>query len=146
MDALQRILVAALLCVATAGCTFGEFHFSDPLGREVSLEESQNQYTLLVRWSEFDRASSYVDPERREDFLASMPSFRHMRFTEFESGPVDIDEDGNAVVKVTYYGYTVDSPFEVPVLEIQEWYRDGGTWLVRPRFSSPLLTKVGVNR
>ena len=46
------ILLALTLWTASSlGCAFGEVRWSDPLQREISLEDAQHRYTVLVRWS-----------------------------------------------------------------------------------------------
>ena len=111
---------------------------SDPLDREISLEDAQRRYTVLVRWSDFERAVKYVDPELRDDFMEKLPSFRELRFTEYDSEPVEMDEGRQtATVEVTYYAYSPTTPMEMEVRETQEWYRDQGVannWHVRPTF------------
>ena len=130
----------ALLCLAlltSLGCAFGEVRFSDPLDRQVSLEDAQNRYTVLVRWNDLDKASAFVDPEMRDDFMKMVPNFRDLRFTEYDSGKTDIGEDGTATVIVTYYVYSPSSPIETTITETQTWYRDAGVnnyWHVRPAF------------
>ncbi|MCZ6464187.1 MAG: hypothetical protein O7A09_07590 [Proteobacteria bacterium] len=120
------------------GCAFGEFRPHDPLRREYSLELAQNDYTLLVRWSEFGKAAGFVDPELRDDFRSGFPDSRQLRFTDFESGSIDLDEEKKtATVEVTYFGYPTNSPIEIEITETQEWYRDSVTnnWQVRPTFN-----------
>jgi hypothetical protein len=132
-------VTAALLVLAGVGlgCSFGTIYWGDPLKRQVSLQEAQKRYTILVRWSEFDKASAFVDPELREAYRQNAPSLRELRFTDYESEPSEIDEEtGTATIEVTYYAYTPSSPIEISIREIQEWYRANlsNHWLVRPRF------------
>ena len=134
----RLLLALALASVAVlAGCAFGEIRWKDPLQRELTLEEAQERYTLFVRWSEFEKASAFVDPERREDFLAQLPSFRELRFTDYESERLRFGEEGGTTVSVTYFAYTPTSPLVVTIHETQEWYREPGVgnhWRVRPAF------------
>jgi hypothetical protein len=135
----QRPMGAILVALAAAswlGCAFGEWRPDDPMRRRYSLELIQHDYTQLVRWSEFERAAAYVDPEVRDDFLRSAPDARSVRFTEAESGAIDLDDEmKSATVEVTYYAYAAASPIEVKVTEKQEWTRaDGNNWKVRPTF------------
>jgi len=120
------------------GCAFGEIRIDDPMQRELTLEEAQERYTLFVRWSEFEKASAFVDPEQRKAFLAGLPSFRDVRFTDYESQALRYGEEGGTTVSVTYFAYTPTSPIEVTITESQEWYRDstiGNTWRVRSTFT-----------
>lgn len=131
------VLTLATGIVALMGCAFGEVHWSDPLKRQYSLERAQDRYTELVRWSEFKKASAFLDPELRDAWLADMPSLRKLRFTDYETGAVDIDDEtGEATVLVTYFAYAPSSPIETEIVETQKWYRASvsNDWRVRPSF------------
>jgi hypothetical protein len=130
-------LIAMLGGLSSTSCYFGEIYVDDPFGREYALTEIQLHYTSLVRWSAFHKAARYVAPDAREDFVALAPPMKRFRFTDFESGPVDVDEEtGEATVQVTYKGYNTFSPFEVEVRETQHWKRSGigNNWQVTPEF------------
>ncbi len=126
-------------CVLLAlGCAFGELRWDDPLKRRFTLEDAQRQYTEYVRWSAFDKASSYVEPEAREEYLASVPSSKELRFTEYEFAPVELDEEkGEATIQVTYAPYHPTLLSEMQVTEVQRWRRHGkgNNWRVTPTFS-----------
>jgi len=132
------LLLLAVAALSLSGCAFGDVRLSDPLDREISLTDAQHRYTVLVRWGDIERASKYVNPEVRDEFKARQPSFRQLRFTEYESDPVEIDDDKkNATVEVVYYAYTPSSPMEVKITETQVWYRAkgvGNNWHVTPTF------------
>ena len=134
-------IVIALLAIAggSLGCAFGEIRWSDPLQREISLEESQHRYTVLVRFGDFEKASGFVEPALRDEYLANFPDFREIRFTEYDSGRVAIDSaKATATIEVRYYAYTPASPIEMTVSETQEWYRAPGFnnhWYVRSTFT-----------
>lgn len=140
MRTARPLVLLALLCAGASslGCAFGEVRWADPLRREISLEDAQHRYTVLVRWSNFDEAAKFVEPERRGAYLASLPNFREFRFTEYESEPVQIeDELSRAVVEVKYYAYTPHSPIEQQVSETQTWSRKptlGNQWFVESNF------------
>ncbi len=68
--ALLATIVFALL--SQVGCSFGEIYLEDPFLREVALNEQQKHYTSLIRWSAFHKAARYVQPERRDEFIASV--------------------------------------------------------------------------
>ena len=130
------VLALALGGLTSSGCSFGEIYLTDPLLRQAALEEVQQRFSSLVRWSAFYKAAKYVTPEAREDFLAQLPSMKTFRFSDYESQPVELDDKGEATVKVTYYGYSTVSPFEVEIYETQRWKRAGITndWRVTPEF------------
>ena len=130
------LLVFALGGLTSSGCSFGEIYLSDPLLRQAALDETQRRYSALVRWSAFAKAARYVEPEAREDFLAQLPGMKTFRFSDFESEPVELNDQGEAIVRVTYYGSSTASPFEVEVYETQHWKRSGITndWRVTSEF------------
>ena len=135
----QSIVMLALLVVLGGGCAFGEFRPDDPWKRQFSLEDMQKSYTDVVRWSKFEEASGFVHEEDRTAFLSQMPEFDVVRFTDWEAKPwkfEDQEEKKKAVIEVTYRGYSMRSPIEVKVTEIQTWQREGkgNNWIVRPDF------------
>ena len=131
------VLLALGLLGGPLGCAFGEWRLHDPFGREITLEDAQHRYSVLVRWSSFEEAAKFVAEDSRSDFLAAVPNFREMRFTEYESDQPEIDPDtGDATIEVTYFAYSLRTPLEIKVHETQHWSRTGlrNTWQVRPTF------------
>lgn len=134
-----RVLVAviALALFGGLGCANGEFRFGDPFDREMTLSEAQHQYTILIRWSEFQKAGTYVSEDERDAFLDRMDQVEDARFTDYESGEVELDDDHEtATIEVTYTVYTPNSPYELEVQETQEWTRSGvgNKWQVSSTF------------
>ncbi len=140
------MIVLAALGLAL-GCANGEFRFKDPFDRNLSFGESQHRYTVLVRWTEFQKAKAFVVEEDRDKFLADMKSLKDARFTDYESEEVEVDEEdmNKATVHVTYTLYLPSSPYETQIEEVQTWTRKGmgNTWLVRSSFEA--LPKVATN-
>jgi len=138
---MRRFLpLIAILCVLASplACAFGEFRPHDPFNRQLSLEEAQKRYTELVRWSKFDEAAGFVEQSARAAFLAAMPNFGRVRFTDYETRPWKLDEEKrHTTIEVTYTGYAMNSPLTVAVHEKQEWKREGHSnqWKVQPSFS-----------
>jgi hypothetical protein len=133
-------IAAALVALVTLpglGCAFGEINLKDPFNRGYSLREAQRKYTEYVRWSEFKKAADFVDHEMRDSFLREAPTVKELRFTDYEIGMVDIDDEtGESTVEVTYYAYQPASPLEITIVETQHWRRDtiGNDWMVKPIF------------
>ena len=135
-----RALFAVLLLAFVAGglgCADGEFRLGDPFDRELTLTESQHRYSVFVRWADFEKARSFVAVDDRDAFMEQMKILETAHFTEWDSEPVDIDaEKQTATVRVTYKLYTASSPYELEVVEIQEWTRNGtgNNWSVYSTF------------
>jgi len=131
-------LLAGLL-LSTFGCAFGEIRPGDPFDRKWTLEQAQHRYTTLLRWSQFEKAKKFVAMEDRDEFMDLAESLEDVRFTDYESGEVELDDDGelaNATIKVTYTVYTPTIPFEFEIEETQVWSRDGlsNNWHVDSSF------------
>lgn len=125
------------LVLASTGCAFGEFRPTDPFDRQLSLDQAQHRYTVLVRFSDFNRARDFVAEDHREAFAQRMKALDDARFTDYESESVELDDEKEkATVRVTYTIYTPALPYEVEVAEIQEWTRDGigNNWRVVSTF------------
>lgn len=136
------LALAALLSLLV-GCANGEFRPKDPFDRGISFSESQHRYTVLIRFAEFQKAKAFVPMDERSEFLERMKAFERARITDYESEEADLDEEKrSATVRVVYKAYLPESPFEIELVEIQEWTREGrgNQWLVRPRFEQ--LPKV----
>lgn len=130
-----RCLVALTL-LAGAGCAAT---FADPTGRLTALENAQRRYTQLVRWGEIRRASAYVEPDLREEFLSYEPFLEKIRFTDTEAEEVNLDaSQDTASVDVTYHAYSLATLQEKQIFETQQWTRYDGlqnNWLVRPEIA-----------
>jgi hypothetical protein len=141
LSTMLSIVILALLAGLGGGCAFGEFRPDDPFKRQFSLEDKHKEYSDLVRWSKFEEAASFVNAENRKEFLRQMPEFDLVRFSDWEAEPwefEDREEKNKAIIEVTYRGYSLRTPFEVKVIEIQTWERDGSgnNWIVRPQFEN----------
>ena len=135
----------SLVWLASSGCALiGEL--ADPTGRQKSLEDSQKKYTELVRWGQLERASEYVDPELREQYLDHAEAFATIRFTDFESGQLVVGDDGTATTIVVYHAYSLTTLLEKRILESQQWFRDEETfrgWRVRPQLRQVIAGVAG---
>lgn len=134
---IRGVAIAALCCLTSLGCAFGEIRWDDPFQREYSLELAQDDYTQLVRWSEFKKASLFVHKDLKKNFLRGAPNFKNFRFSDYQSGPIEYDDDeATVVVEVTYTAYSMLHALEVEIYETQTWEREdtGNNWKVRPVF------------
>lgn len=134
---LLGLLVAGAFGIGVLGCANGEIRLGDPFDRAQTLEEAQHRYTVLMRWSEFQKAKSFVPKDDRDAFLERMNELEDARFTGYESESVELDDaKQTATIKVVYTLYFPHSPYETEISEIQEWSRDGlrNEWRVRSLF------------
>ena len=144
-----RALVAVAgiaLLTSVLGCANGEFRFGDPFDRQVTLSEAQHRYTVLVRWTEFQKARSFVAEEDRDAYMVVMKTLESARFTDYQSEPVELDrEKETATIRVTYTLWTPFIPYEIQINEIQEWRREGlgNDWRVHSHFED--LQKLASN-
>ena len=132
---IQSLGTLTMLALAAAsGCANSSI--GDLAGKKNSLEEAQRRYTELVRWGEIERASAFVDPELRIEYLEYAAVFDGIRFTDFETGALQFrDADDKATVFVVYHAYSLSTLVEKKIRERQEWYREGtmsNSWRVRP--------------
>ena len=135
------VLLLALLWLGALGCAFGDIRPDDPMDRQMSLEDQHTHYSDLVRWSQFDKAATYIKPSDRADFVRAMPDFEEMRFTDWKAEPWEFEDPESldrAVIRVTYSGYSMRNPFEVEIHEKQEWSRNGrgNHWMVVSSFET----------
>ena len=131
------VVLSVTLLAGAFGCANGEFRFGDPFDRQLTLSESQHRYTVLVRWSEFQKARSFVAETDRDAFMTQMKTLEDARFTDYESEPVELDaEKEKATIRVTYTLYTPSIPYEIEVSEVQVWTRKGlgNKWQVHSTF------------
>lgn len=118
----MRVLTVLLLVATLVGCQ----SLTDPLGRQDALEDSQKRYTDFVRWGDLERASRYVDPESREQFLKRLPDFEHIRVTDFDVQDIEYEGEDEVSVVVTYHGFSLLHLVERRFREHQRWVRDPG--------------------
>ncbi len=130
MRRVRLLVLCALLLAGPSGCI--ATLFTDPMGYHAAFDDTQRQYTNYLRWGQFDKASSFVDPALRDAFLKQAPAFEGLRITDFERGDVEYQGD-RATVTVTYAGYALDTFIERKIREDQYWYREGNStrWRVR---------------
>ncbi len=132
----MRLAVGPLLgfaLLATLGCAIASLDFT---GKERALEDAQRRYTDLVRWGEIEGASAYVDPAVATDFRDIAKRFQNLRFSDYESSPLQYGENSDtATVNVVYHAYSTRTLVEKKIRERQEWYREASAanaWRVRP--------------
>ena len=140
--------IAAVALVATLMSALGcASSLADPTGRFNSLEEAQRRYTKLVRWGEIKRASMYVEPELRDEFVSYASVFEKIRITDTDTDEVRLDPgELTASVDVIYHGYSNATFVEKRIFETQQWSRHDGmknVWLVKPEIGQIAEAFVG---
>lgn len=103
-------------------------------GSSAVLEDHLRRYNQYVRWSDYDRASEFVDPELQAEFRARGDALSGVRFTDYEVRSFEMDEENEqAHVEVWYTAYHTRHLVEVGFVEEQDWARDvvTGAWRVR---------------
>ena len=123
--------LALPLSLITLGCGAT---FLDPTGRQQSLETTQKKYTELVRWGDLQRASVYVDPEVRQEFLVVAEQLADLRMSDFDIGEIEYTGEDEVTVVVTYRAWSQTTLVEKQFRETQDWTREEGmknVWLVR---------------
>jgi len=123
--------LALPLSLITLGCGAT---FLDPTGRQQSLETTQKKYTELVRWGDLLRASAYVDPEVRQEFLVVAEQLADLRMSDFDIGEIEYTGEDEVTVVVTYRAWSQTTLIEKQFRETQDWTREEGmknVWLVR---------------
>jgi hypothetical protein len=130
-------VLAVALMSSAFGCADGEWRLGDPFDREVTLSEAQHQYTVWVRWTEFKKALKYINKDDRDAYTAQMKTLKTARFTDYESEAIELDQKKRmATIQVTYTLWTDFLPYEITIVETQEWTRDGtsNNWQVHSYF------------
>jgi hypothetical protein len=144
---LAMTITFLLTLFISSGCASS---FADPGGKHRSFEFAQRGYTKLVRWGELERASAYVDPERREAFMEDARLMQGVRVTDFDIGPPTYSNGDDTVrISVVYHAYSEATLVEKKIQEDQEWYREGGMknrWHVRPDLHQIVSGTTGSTR
>lgn len=115
--------VVALLVSSLGGCAY--------LSTKDDFAEQQKMFTQYVRFGDIEKASHYVVPEQRDDFLQMAPDASKFRFTSYEISELQWGADGSVEVNVRYTGYAMSWPVETSFRTSQHWDRDDhGAWKV----------------
>jgi hypothetical protein len=143
---IDRIMAAVLVMSLAMGLGCAS-SLADPTGRFNSLEEAQRRYTKLVRWGEIKRASMYVEPELRDEFVSYATVFEKIRITDTDTDEIRLDPgESSASIDVIYHGYSNATFIEKRIFETQQWTRHDGMkniWLVKPEIEQLAAAFVG---
>jgi hypothetical protein len=138
----------AVVAFAAALLAFGCASVSDPLGHRDALTDAQKRYTDLIRWRDAAKASIFVEPEVRKEFLAQAGLLDTLEISDYEIGDFEWGEDDKtAKVPVTFRGYSLSHLVEHKIVVLQEWHRgEDGSWRVKPDLDAVVAALRGTPR
>ena len=99
--------------------------------QNTMFHETQKRYTRLMRFTDFDRARSFVAADARTAFNDRTVALRDIHFTDYAIQQIDNDKT-SATVLVEYTGYRSSSPVVISFSEEQHWELAENAWTVRP--------------
>jgi hypothetical protein len=134
-------LVGLFVALAALGCAA----LTDPMQHEDIFREKQRKFSQFVRWGNLQAATAFIVADQREEFLALAPQLTDVRFTDYETLQVDLnDAMTEAKVDVLFTGYRLSSPVSRPMLMKQIWTRTGtNDWEVRVELE-PMRKALGI--
>jgi hypothetical protein len=118
------LVLGSALAVQSMGC-------ATLTDQNTMFHESHKRYTRLMRFTDFDRARSFVAPDARQAFHARTDSLRDIHFTDYAVQEIENGKT-SATVTVQYTGYRSSSPVVITFSEEQLWELADNTWTVRP--------------
>lgn len=129
---MRSSIALTLLLIFLTGCyTGGLFAGSDQL-----LKETASIYYNMLMWKYYDRASGFVDADKKERFEKfTQESKDNLNITSYELREVVFDSDGKkGLVRVAINYYKYPSVSEKTVLLEDPWVLKRGKWYVYSDF------------
>jgi hypothetical protein len=118
------LVLGSFLAVGSWGC-------ATLTDQNTMFHDTQKRYTRLMRFTDFDRARSFVAADAREAFHDRTDALRDIHFTDYAIREIDNGKT-SATVTVEYTGYRSSSPVVITFSEEQLWELADNTWTVRP--------------
>lgn len=109
-------------------------------GGGKTVAETASAYYKMLMWRYYDRASVFVDEEKRKGFEELFAEDRsNLNITSYEIKEVIMEGDERSLVKVlvTYYKYP--SVSEKTVVVEDTWVRKKGSWYIRSDFEDEMF-------
>jgi len=109
-------------------------------GGEETVAETASAYYKMLMWKYYDRASAFVDEEKREKFeKLFMEGQGNLNITNYEIKEVITEVGERSLVKVlvTYYKYP--SVSEKNVVVEDTWVRKKGNWYIYSDFEDEIF-------
>src|ERR671923_1894586 len=98
-------IALALLLISLTGCYTGGLF----AGKDQLLKESASTYYNMLMWKYYDRASAFVDADKKERFEKFIQESKdNLNITSYELREVVFDPDGKrglVRVSINYYRY-----------------------------------------
>ena len=122
---------SAALIVLSSTVAFGALGCATFTDQGAMFKESSHRYTRLMRFTDFDRARSFVAADARRAFQDRTVALRDIHFTDYAIQEIDSGKT-SATVTVEYTGYRSSSPVVITFSEEQHWTLADNAWTVRP--------------
>lgn len=121
-----------ILFIFLMGCYTGGLF----TGKNQLLKETASTYYSMLMWKYYDRASSFVDVDKREKFEKFILETKdNLNITGYELREVIFDPDGKrGLVRVAINYYKYPSVSEKTTLLEDPWILKGGKWYVYSDF------------
>lgn len=126
-----------LLLIFLTGCYTGGLF----TGNEELLKESASTYYNMLMWKYYDKASVFVDPDKKESFEKfAQESKDNLNITSYELREVIVDPHAKrGLVKVAINYYKYPSVSEKTILLEDPWILKGGKWYVSSDFTDGIF-------
>jgi len=126
----MQIRRVAMLVLGSA-LAIGSWGCATLTDQNTMFHETQKRYTHLMRFTDFDRARSFVAADARRAFQDRTAALRDIHFTDYAIQEIDSGKT-SATVTVEYTGYRSSSPVVITFSEEQHWTLADNAWTVRP--------------
>ena len=121
---LAMLVLGGAAAIGSVGC-------ASIADQNTMFHETQKRYTRLMRFTDFDRARSFVAADAQVAFRDRTVALRDIHFTDYSIQQIENDKT-SATVLVEYPGYRSSSPTVISFSEEQRWELAENAWTVRP--------------
>jgi hypothetical protein len=134
---MRSSIVLPILIISLTGCYTGGLF----AGRGQLLKESASNYYNMLMWKYYDKASLFVDPDKRENFEKFiLRSQDKLNITSYELKEVVFEPDGKrSLVRVVVNYYKYPSVSEKTVLLEDSWILKDGKWYLHSDFNNGIF-------
>jgi hypothetical protein len=134
---MRSSIALAILLIPLMGCYTGGLF----TGKSQLLKESASNYYNMLMWKYYDKASLFVDPDKRENFEKFiLRSQDKLNITSYELKEVVFEPDGKrSLVRVIVNYYKYPSVSEKTVLLQDSWILKDGKWYLHSDFNNEIF-------